>query len=205
MRLCTTAEELAGSDSVDAMRWQELFADLEGQARSLEQADQRSEVAERTRAEVGQISLINRLRAHVSRPVTLMVVGAGDITGQLRRVGADWLLVAAPDEVIVPLSAVSAAADLPPAAVSPEGVGVVASRLGLGSVLRAVARDRGSVALHLRDSVVVVGTPDRVGFDFLDLAVHEPGEVPRPSGVRTRLTVRFDAIAAVRRHHTGWE
>lgn len=186
------------------MRWQELFADLEGQARSFEQAEHVSEVADRTRAELAQIGLVNRLRAGLGGPLSLVVSGAGEVAGTLRRVGADWLLVSCPDEVIVPLAAITMVRDLPPRALSPQGVSAVASRVAMTSALRAVARDRCVVSATLRDGAVVVGTPDRIGLDFLDLALHDPEGAPRRSNVRARASVALSALATVRRGQGGW-
>jgi hypothetical protein len=185
------------------MRWQELFADLEAQARSLDQADE-SELSDRIRGELAQVTLMNRLRAQVSHRVTVSIQGVGDVTGRLQRTGADWILLQAPDEVIVPLAAVMALRDLPPEAVSPQSSGVVASALRLTSVLRAAARDRSAVVLTRLDGRSLTGTPDRVGADFVDLALHDPAEPPRRAEVRSRATVSLAAIACVRRRPTGW-
>jgi hypothetical protein len=190
--------------SVGAMRWDQLFADLEGQARAKEELELNAEMTDRVRGELGQISLLNRLRAQVSQPVTLVVDGAGRIGGDLIQVGADWLLLQTPGEVVIPLTAVVGVSDLPAAAVSPDGVSVVSSRLRLTAALRAVAIDRAAVTVTLRSGDTVIGTPDRVGADFVDLAVHERGETPRRSSVRTRLTLAFSALAAVRRDSERW-
>ena len=42
------------------MRWEELFADLEAQARALERADDDAEIGERIRGEVARVTLVNR-------------------------------------------------------------------------------------------------------------------------------------------------
>jgi hypothetical protein len=185
------------------MRWQELFADLEAQARSLERPDE-GELSDRIRGEMAQVTLLNRLRAQVSRQVTVSVRGVGDVTGRLQRTGADWILLHAPDEVIVPLAAVMAVRDLPPDAVSPQSSGVAARGLRLTSVLRAAARDRSVVVLTRLDGRSLTGTPDRVGADFVDLALHDPSEAPRRAEVRSRATVSLAAIACIRRRPTGW-
>jgi hypothetical protein len=186
------------------MRWQDLFADLEAQARALERADDGAEITERIRGEVARISLVNRLRAQLSRQVSLSVCGFGEVSGPLQRVGADWLLLEDESETIVPLAAVMSVANLPPEAISPEGVGVVSSSLRLTAVLRAVARDRSAVVVTRRDGRSFVGTPDRVGADFLDLALHDAATPPRRAEVRSRATISFDAIGCVRRRATGW-
>ena len=92
---------------------------------------------------------------------------------------ADWALVATPAETIVVLDALIAAVELGMAAVSDTGVDPVASRVGMGPVWRAIARDRTPVSIQLRDGSTVTGTPDRVGADFVDVACHELGAAPR--------------------------
>lgn len=181
------------------MRWHDLFADLEGQAAAVEKAELDAEVADRTRAELGQLTLLNRLRAQLDEPVALSVSGVGLLRGRLTQVGANWLLLSAPVEVVVPASAITAVSDLPLAAVSPDGVGHIASRIKMSSALRAIAVDRCAVTVQTRGGEVFTGTPDTVGADFVDLAVHDLGEAPRRSAVRGRLTVSFDTIGAVRR------
>jgi hypothetical protein len=187
------------------MRWLELFADLEGQARALERAELEAEISDRTRAETGQVRLQNRLHHRVGGSVRLTVLGAGQLEGTVDQVGADWLLLGGPAEVVVPVSAVLTVSDLGTASVSPEGVGVVAQRLGLTSALRAIAVDRCPVRVALRDGSTFVGTPHRVGADFVDIAVHDVGEVPRRDVVRGTSTVTFGAIAAVRRLGSSWD
>jgi len=186
------------------MRWQDLFADLEGQAQAFEKAELEAEVADRTRAEVGQLTLLNRLRAQLNEQVDLAVSGAGPLRGRLTQVGANWLLLSAPEEIVVPAAAITAVSNLPLSAVSPEGVGHIAGRLRMTAALRAIAIDRCAVTVLFRGGGTVTGTPDRVGADSVDLAVHELGEAPRRSTVQGRLTVAFDAIGAVRRSGQGW-
>jgi hypothetical protein len=191
--------------TVYAMRWQELFADLEAQASALERAATDGEISERTRGEVARVALVNRLRAQVGSHLTARVWGAGDVSGRLDRVGADWVLVVAESEVIVPTSALVVCVDLPLESTSADAVSVVSSRLTLTSILRAVARDRSAVTVVTRDGATVTGTPDRVGADFVDVAVHEAGRAPRRSEVSSRATISVAAIGCVRRRATGWE
>lgn len=186
------------------MRWQELFADLEAQARSFEQADLELEISDRTRGEVAEIELANRLRAAIGTAVRLQVQAVGLVEGRVERVGRGWLLVATPHDVVIALSAVGAALDLTAAAVSPEGLSSVTSNLGLSAVLRAIAVDRSAVTVRLRDGSSYSGTLDRVGADFVDLSVHDLGEPRRQAAVRGRCTVAFTALAAVARHGDPW-
>lgn len=186
------------------MRWSNLFDDLEGRGDALERAEREMEVADRTRAEVGQVMMLNRLRFNVGSRVSLRLVSAVGVVGTLERVGADWLLLSTPNEVVVPMAAVSSVANLPWAAVSPEGVTVVSSRLTFASALRAIAVDRARVTVMLVDGSTVSGTPDRVGGDFVDIAVHHLDEAPRAAAVTMRSTVAYRAITRVTRESGGW-
>jgi hypothetical protein len=76
---------------------------------------------------------------------------------------------------------------------------VVEARMGLRHALRAVARDRSGVAVHLRDSTVLSATIDRVGADFIEVALHASGEPRRRGEVREVALVALAAVAAVRR------
>ncbi|MDX6296176.1 MAG: hypothetical protein QOI51_33, partial [Nocardioidaceae bacterium] len=133
------------------MRWSELFDDLEARADSLARAERETEVADRTRAEIGRLTLLNRLRSGVGRELSLRVLGCGAVIGTLERVGTDWLLLTCPQEIVVPVAAVATVVDLPWESVSPEGVGAVTSRLTLASAMRALAVDRARVVVVLRD------------------------------------------------------
>ena len=95
------------------MRWEDLFDDLEGQAESLERAEREAEVADRTRSEVGQITLMSRLRSNEGREISLRLTGGASFSGTLVRLGTDWMLLACPREVVVPLSGVATLANLP--------------------------------------------------------------------------------------------
>jgi hypothetical protein len=185
------------------MRWDQLFSDLEGQAQALEEAESEAEIADQVRVELGRIDLLSRLRAAEGHRLALVVDGAGQLHGDVGQVGADWLLLKTPQEVIVPLAAVVVVSDLPGAAVSPSGVSRVSSRLRLTVALRAVALDRCAVTVTLRAGTTVSGTPDRVGADFMDLALHDVGDSPRRTAVRGRCTVPFGSIGLVRRTG-GW-
>jgi hypothetical protein len=74
----------------------------------------------------------------------------------------------------------------------------VDARLGLGHVLRQLARDRATVAVALCDGAVMTGTIDRVGADALDIAEHPADAARRAEAVTGVRTVRLAAIATVR-------
>lgn len=185
-----------------AVRWEELFADLEAQVVADERAELDSEVAERTRREAARLRLVDRLRgAEVAgHEVVVSVRGDGGghpaEHGRVGGVGSDWVLVVRDGvEVLVALAAVESVLGLGPESAEPGSEGTVVARLGLGHALRAVARDRAEVRLATVSGTVLVGTIDRVGADHLELADHPAGE-PRLRGPR-RL-VPFAALATAR-------
>jgi hypothetical protein len=73
------------------------------------------------------------------------------------------------------------------------------SRLGIGQVLRTVARDRSVLRIYLSDTTVLDGTLDRVAKDFVEIAAHPAGEVRRRADVREVLIVPIGALGVLRR------
>ena len=176
------------------MRWEGLFADLEGQLDAEARRELDSEVAERTRRERALVDLVARLGAARGQRLSLVLVGGRSVDGVLRDLGDGWLLLGDPvRETLVPLGAVAAASGLAGHAQEPR----TARRFGLGYALRALARDRATVALDLTGGPPVVGTVDVVGADHLVLAEHPDGEPRRKENVRRLLTVPFAALRAV--------
>jgi hypothetical protein len=179
------------------MRWEKLFRDLEAEWEAAASADQLIEVADRTRTELARITLLDRLRGSVGRSVRLQTV-AGEVAGDLRRVASDCVLVRGRVELLVPVAAVLGAEGLTDGSVPDSLVGEVDRRLGMASLLRAVARDRAAVTVQRAGAPSVHGTPQRVGADFVDLAAHPEGEPPRRGAITGHLVVPFAAVAAVR-------
>jgi hypothetical protein len=182
------------------VRWDELFADLEAQLAAAEGAELAAEVADRTRRETAQLTLLDRLAPAAGHDVRLHVIGVGQVSGRLDSVGAEWLLVSesAARQALVPVAAVLSASGLGALSRARGQEGKVFARLGLGSALRAIARDRLQVVVGLRDGSAVTGTVDRVGADFVEVAEHGPGEPRRRSEVSGMRAVPFAAIAVVR-------
>jgi len=181
------------------MRWARLFADLEGQLQAEEAADHANEVASRTRYEVGQLTLVDRLRAAVGHPIRLTCAGAGELSGRLSDMGAGWLLLdeGLGREILVNLSTVAAVHGLGQFSKSASET-VVTRRLDLRHAVRGLARDRSTLQVLLCSGDTLTGTIDRVGSDFAELAEHLPGEFRRPGEVRAVRVVALPAIAAVR-------
>ena len=154
------------------MPWEnDLFAfldDLEGQAQAAFEADRDAELADRVRAEYGQVTLASRLMASLGRQLVLELPCLGRIEGELRRVGEGWcLLRGTGQDWIVPLRHVVAvhgasARSVPEVAWSP------VHRLGLRSALRRLADAGLGAVLHLGDASQHEVHFVRVGADFLE-------------------------------------
>lgn len=183
------------------MRWDALFADLEAQGAVLEQMELDAEVAERTRGEVGGQELTDRARAAVGGQLQLRLWGGLTVTGRLIQAGPGWLLVDedGAHEALVASAGLLSVRGFGRRSAAPGSAGVVESRIGIRHVLRAVARDRSQVRVHLVDGTVVDATIDRVGADFIDVASHPPGEPRQRTGGAETLLLVISAVAAVRR------
>jgi hypothetical protein len=186
-------------EHTDRVRWAELFADLEGELDADSAAELAAEVSERSRTELGRLRLVDRLRAGAGTPVTLALPHA-TVSGRLTEVGAEWVLVAERGgrEALVLLAAVLAVQGVGERAEEPGSEGRVASRLRLASALRALARDREPVAVLLTDGSSLTGTIDRVGQDFVELALHDPGEPRRAGTVRAVRLVATGGVSLIR-------
>ena len=182
------------------MRWEELFADLEGQFVEAEAAELAAEVAERTRHELGQLRLVDRLRAAPQASVHVQALGLGPVRGTLLDAGPDWLLLheIGARELLLPSWALLSVTGVGGPAEVPGSEGQVARRLDLRWALRGLVRSRSTVQLVLQDGSVLDGTLDRVAADHLDLAEHAPGEPRRSRAVRQVRLVPLPALCAVR-------
>lgn len=184
-----------------AMRWDDLFADLEAQLAAGERRDLDVEIGERARAEAATVELADRLRGSVGLRIGVHL-GSGTVyEGTLSHAGSQWLVL---DEerhqLLIPHTAAVRYAGLSRLAVG--AATEVRQRLGLASALRGLARDRASLAVMVSRGAaaesVLHGVIDRVGRDFLDLAVTDPGEERRPANVSAVATIPFSALAGLR-------
>jgi len=186
------------------MRWDRLFADLEGEADALATLNRAAEVDERTRYEVGQLEFADRIRCATGQAARIRCRGGLLVSGSVSRVGQGWLLLeeGGGRECVIALPAVLSVSGVGPSlSGAPGSAGIVASRLGLRHLLRGLARDRSPARVYLTDGAVVEGTVDRVGADFIDVAEHPAGEWRRDRAVRGVLVVRTEAVSAIRRDH----
>ncbi|MBG6223718.1 hypothetical protein IWX63_000266 [Arthrobacter sp. CAN_A2] len=176
------------------MRWDALFNDLESQLQAAAITVQEGEIRERTRAEQARLTLAQRLLGQVGRPLGVSTRGGRSLEGTLTNVGSEWIAVAVEGRsVIVPLSSLHLLRGMG------RGVGrplsAVGARLGLGSALRVLSRDRAYVALWTGSPQArYVGIIDRVGADFIDVGTAGPDSGRRPGQGKDILTVPFASI-----------
>jgi hypothetical protein len=183
------------------VRWDALFDDLEAQAAAADAADLAAEVADRRRREIARLRVEDRARLARGCDLTVALGAAGTFAGRAVAAGPGWLLLGlgSGGELLVHLAAVTWIGGLPVLAGEPDAVPAVDARLGLGYVLRVLAREREPVTLMLSDGSAVTGTIDRAGADFVDLAEHAVDERRRAAAVRGVRIVPYAALAAVRR------
>jgi hypothetical protein len=183
------------------MRWEGLFTDLEAQAVAMERSERAAEIEDRTRIEVGSIGLLERLRPALGTALQLRCVGEFSVSGILLRVATEWVLIDGGQgrETLVALGSVLSVAGLGRLSAAPGSGSTVESRLGLRHALRRIAGDRSVVQLSLCDASTIAGTIDRVGKDFVELTVHDAGELRRRGDVCQMQLVRLGALVALRR------
>jgi hypothetical protein len=200
----------------EGMRWDRLFADLEARFDEIGDAEAAAELADRQRVAIGVVRATQRLAGSIDQAVRVRLAGGASIGGVLRTVGPDWLLLveARARECIVALSAVTAVEGLT-ASTAPVMTGL-SLRLDLRRALRGLARDRSPVAIGLTGwsgglagtepasvagsmgSAEVIVTIDRVGADFVEVAVHAAWEPRRAGTVRSVALVPLGAVVLVR-------
>lgn len=157
------------------MRWDVLFEDLEGQLAAERLGQRRDQVADLERAEAAGVRLVDRLRSRREGEVVLQPVSGEPVRGVVVELGEDWVLLAqGPRHHLLPLHAVVWVGGL---GVRAAGDPVRLRRgLGLGHALRALSRDRLSVAVRT-PAGELLGRLDWVGSDHVDLTPVRPGQV----------------------------
>ena len=178
------------------MRWDRLFDDLEAQAQAGDQADFEAELVDLIRAERSAVSLRERLRANAGQRLRCTLIDGETLSGVVRDVGADWLLIDSGfGDVLLPLDAIAWVGGLGTRAVP--DAGPVARTLGLAAVLRGLGGDRAGVSIKLRGGLALTGTIDRVGVDHCDVGVHPLDEPRRDSAVSDVHCVPMAAILRI--------
>ena len=174
-------------------RWDDLFADLEGQLDAADAAELDAEVEALQVAAWSRMALLDRLRVAADAALTIVLVDGSTVRGRAEAVGPDWLLLLdGSDELLVPASALADVSGLPPRGEAEPSM--VTQRLGLGHALRRVAADREPVL------VARLGAPPlrcrimRVGLDHVDVAAAYEAVVP--AGMKS---LPFAALLVLRR------
>ncbi len=189
---------------VITVRWDALFADLEAAAEAQNRLAFEADLADQVRAERAAITLTDRLRAQTGSRLACHLVDGDWIEGVLVDAGADWLLLRSGPggrrQCLVPVLAIGSLTGLSRGAAAP---GVVARRLRLSVVLRALATARATVAMRLRSGQTLVGTIDRVGADHVDLALHPADEPRRQDAVLGVRAVPLAAMLLIRSERDG--
>jgi hypothetical protein len=180
------------------MRWDALFGDLETQLAAAGAQELEAEVAELSRVEQSRLELIDRLRGAVGTDLQLMLRESLQFSGTVTHVGQDWLLLAVAERsVLIPLASIVWIAGLGPLALKPAG----RIRRTLASALRALARDRAPVNVHLAAGAgretALSGFLDGVGADSLELALVPQGETRRSRNVAASYSIPFGALLAL--------
>src|ERR1700710_2912277 len=121
------------------MRWEQLFHDADAQMMA--------ELADRERVALGAVSMGQRIAGAVDRTIRVRTTVGLAVTGRLRKVGPDWLLLeeAVGREALLATAAVTQIEGLSTSSGSP--ISGVELRLDLRFVLRGLARDRSPVAV----------------------------------------------------------
>lgn len=151
---------------------EKLFRDFEVQIKAERQKEIELDARELQRAEYARIQHLDRLAAQLGQELTVAVEGAQVYTGELQALGSGWIQMRSQTEnVLIPQHAL----------VWWEGgsrfssvdAGSVKRQLTLGYALRALCSARLPVRIfHTSDSLTTEGTIERVGLDFIEVAVH---------------------------------
>ena len=187
-RVRSVSDGFVARPDVPGPRWEQLFADLEAQLAAGRADEARWDVAELTRAERARVGVADRLRAASGSRLRVVTADGEAVDGVVAEAAPTWVLLdlGGGRRAVVPTRAISSIEGLAPRVAPPAGR--TESALGLGHVMRALARDR-VVATVRTVAGSRTGRLERVGADHLDLAL----EVP----VGRVLCVPFDALLAV--------
>lgn len=178
------------------MRFERIFDDLEGRFAHQQDQEVRAVSEDLTRAEQARLTLADRLRGAGDHVLTVHLGPELRVSGTVHDVGAEWVSLAAKSGVrtaVVPLAAVALVEGLPPRARPAEEA--LRSPLGLGSVLREIARDRSVVRLETAAGVVI-GRIAAVGADMVDVRTLPTGERTTVPG-SSLITVAIATLRAV--------
>lgn len=166
------------------MRWDRLFADLEGQAEDLALTERDALAAELHDEEWAQTSWLTRLGG----AVTLDLLGAGRVAGETVLVNERLLHLRSTSlDHVVAVDAVLAVVE---SGGRTEPAGRVERALGWGHVLRAAREDGDDLRIVRRDGLVSEGRADVVGRDFLTVLAGSGRSAMVPFGALAVVSLR---------------
>ncbi|GAB3530337.1 hypothetical protein [Arthrobacter monumenti] len=181
------------------MRWAALFEDLEAQLATAGQLDMDSEISDRARMEQAAVKLVDRLRGQLGGTLKVRVSGHEDFEGRLVHVGSEWLVLESGSQsMLIPFSSATVIHGLGRSTSATPSFSD--SRLKLTSALRVLSRDRAPLSVQLVGTEregSVNGIIDRVGSDFIEVAVVPSGEYRRARNVVETVAVPLHAVRAV--------
>ncbi|HET7415289.1 MAG TPA: hypothetical protein VFI97_06285 [Arthrobacter sp.] len=181
------------------MRWAALFADLEAQYASTDHLTLESEVAERARMDQSALTLNERLRGQTGAMLKVRTSSDETFEGLLTHVGTEWVVLhSGRRSVLVPLHSAVLFHGLGRATATASST--IESKLRLTSALRALSRDRAALTIHLPcggASGALHGIIDRVGSDFIEVALIPRGEYRRAGSVVEVVALPLQSIIAV--------
>ena len=182
------------------MRWDALFEDMEAQLAARQRLELEAEIAERALVDSAGVQLADRLRGSLGLSIRVHLSSGRAFEGVLTHAGSEALVLDEPQhQVLIPYAAAAHYGGLSRVAVSEPSI--VRRRLGLGSALRGLARNRARVTIfasHGRADAGLHGIIDTVGRDFLDLAVTRDGGERPPANARQVIAIPFGALAGIR-------
>jgi hypothetical protein len=202
--------------TVSAMRWDNLFDDLESQLEQGLTAEELDLKAEEERLRLGRLGLRDRIAAIVHAQkfdpaygIRFTLRGGESLSLRPVAIGKDWLSADLLDDTgrhrqcVLPFLAIAGVTLTPaqvPQSLNPpsrsDAEPAITGRLGLGFVLRDLCRRRREVTVHLADGDLH-GTIDRVGRDHFDLAVHDQGIARRDRAVFSYRMIPLDQVLLV--------
>jgi hypothetical protein len=187
------------------MRWDALFNDLETQFTEADRLALDTEINELARAEMVGLELADRLRGVLGCRLTVYLASGESFSGTLMHAGGDALVLGEEQhQILIPYAAAARYVGL--GRVSATETSSVRRKLGLSHALRSMARDRAELSVLVGSAsgaVRLAGVIDRVGKDYFDLAVLNPGEARRSHQVSQVATIPFTALAAIKSLRTA--
>lgn len=190
-------EDRCGPDAYSGpMRFERIFDDLEGRFAHHEQQEMRAVSEDLARAERAQLTLADRLRGAAGLSLTVHVGATLRLGGVVEDVGPEWVALReqkSAQRAVVPLAAIVLVQGLSTRARPVEEP--LRSPLGLGSVLREIARDRSVVRVETTAGAVI-GRIAAVGADAIDVHSLPTGETVTVPG-SSRITVATAALLAL--------